>query len=56
MNPGPLSATELVILLVANLPWLAGLAVAAIGVTLLRRLVLAAEQIARAVDLRRHDG
>jgi len=56
MNPGTFSAAEIGVLLAAALPWLAAIAAAGVGLVLLRRLALAAERIARAVEALRRDG
>lgn len=47
--------TELVVVLVASLPWLAGAAVAVAFLVLLRRLVRATERLARAHEAERRD-
>jgi len=56
MISGTLSFAEFGILLVALFPWLAGIAVAIVGLLLLRRLVHANERIARASEAKRREG
>jgi hypothetical protein len=56
MRIGPLGISEIGILFLTAVPWLAGLALAIVGLILLHRLVRASERIADAQEAERRGG
>jgi hypothetical protein len=56
MRIGPLGSSEIGVVLLASVPWIAGLGLAIVGLVLLHRLVRASERIADAQEAQRRGG
>lgn len=56
MRIGPLTTSEIGLVLLASVPWIVGLGLAVVGLVLLHRLVRANERIADAKEATRRGG